>query len=215
MDTLSPMLRIIAGEFRSRLLETPPDARTTRPLPDRVRVALFSMLQGHLEGEVVVDVFAGTGSFGLEAISRGAEHAYFIERDRGALTMLRRNIDALGVAERCTVIPGDALGPAALGVIPERVHVVMMDPPYPMLEEPTTRAPILEQFARFVERLDETGYAIWRSPWPFVEHVGDEADPAERRRVEIPLEIPGAEGPETHSYGSTAVHWYMRQRGGA
>lgn len=203
------MLRIIAGEFRRRLLETPPDARTTRPLPDRVRVALFNMLSGHLEGETVVDVFAGTGSFGIEALSRGAAHAIFIERDRSVGAILRRNIETLGVLDRSTIINADALGPAALGAIPNDTHVIMVDPPYPMLNDATQRPHVYDQIARFVAKLDDTGYAIWRSPWPFMP-ARDEDDPTPSPREPIPLDIEGAEGPETHVYGSTALHWYMR-----
>ncbi len=204
------MLRIIAGEFRRRLIETPPDARTTRPLPDRVRVALFSMLSGHIEGHTVVDAFAGTGSFGLEALSRGAEHAIFIERDRSVGLLLRRNIESLAVLNRTTIISADALGPAALGVIPDGVHIIMMDPPYPMVQDPPQRERVLEQFARFVHKLDDTGYAIWRSPWPLQDTLTDPDDPKHTQREPVSLDIPGALGPETHVYASTGLHWYMR-----
>jgi 16S rRNA (guanine(966)-N(2))-methyltransferase RsmD len=204
------MLRIIAGEFRSRLLETPPDANSARPLPDRVRVALFNMLEGHYEDGAFVDVFAGTGSFGLEAISRGAERCVFIERDREVGAMLARNIEMLGAGDRATLIRADALGPAALASAPRPSHVVFFDPPYPMMTDAAKRGRVFEQFRRFVEVLDPAGFAIIRTPWPFVDHEEDPGDPERLVRVDVSLELEGVRGPETHAYGSTALHWYMR-----
>jgi len=189
------MLRIIAGEYRSRLLETPRDASTTRPLPDKVRGAMFNMLQGHIEGEAFVDVFAGVGSFGLEAISRGARECVFIERDRSVVELLRRNIESLGVGDRARIVQGDALGPAALAGMPRPTHVLLFDPPYPRMQDRERRPRVTEQFVRCAEALDEAGFALLRTPWPFEERA---------------LELAGMAGPETHAYGSTAVHWYQR-----
>ena len=91
-------MRIIAGAWRGRALQTPP-GDTTRPTADRVRQALFDMLlhapwggRATIDGARVLDVFAGTGAFGLEALSRGAAFATFIEQDRAALVALRANI---------------------------------------------------------------------------------------------------------------------------
>src|ERR1051326_7140833 len=103
-------MRIIAGEFRSRRLHTPPDDSITRPIPDRVKESLFGLMRGHCEGANVFDGFAGTGAIGLEAISRGAARCVFVEKDRDAAAMLRQNIDSLGAAERSELIIGDALG---------------------------------------------------------------------------------------------------------
>lgn len=205
-------MRIIAGEYRGRRLLSPEGKDTTRPLPDRVRVSLFNMLQNHFEGESFFDAFAGTGSFGLEAISRGAARCIFIEKDREALRVLNENIETLGATDRAEVFQGDALGPAALSRCPRPVHVVMFDPPYAMLEEPPSRKRAFDQFARLIECLDDKGFAILRTPWPFVDEVEREDTPDVFDRVVVPLAIDGAEGPETHVYGSTAVHWYMRKR---
>src|SRR5215475_7819068 len=103
-------MRIIAGEFRSRRLLTPKDDAVTRPIPDRVKESLFGLLRGHCEGAQVFDGFAGTGALGLEAISRGAGRCVFVEKDKGAAELLRRNIEALGAGDRCELILGDALG---------------------------------------------------------------------------------------------------------
>jgi 16S rRNA (guanine(966)-N(2))-methyltransferase RsmD len=202
------MLRIIAGEFRTRRIETPPDATKTRPIPDRVRTALFNMLSGHFEGELFVDAFAGTGSFGLEALSRGAEHCVFIERDREIAQIIRRNIELLGVEDRSTLLQGDALGSAAIAACPRQPHVVFFDPPYPLVTDPRTRQGVFEQFQRFINELDPTGFAILRTPHPFLEpRVEDEPAPT-KRGVDIGFE---AQGPESHAYGSTVLHWYMRR----
>jgi 16S rRNA (guanine966-N2)-methyltransferase len=89
-------VRVVAGEFKGRRLYAPRGART-RPTADRVREALFSML-GDVSGERVLDLYAGSGALGIEALSRGAESAVFVERDQRALTALRRNLEAVGAA---------------------------------------------------------------------------------------------------------------------
>jgi len=124
--------RIIGGVWRGRRL-TAPAGETTRPTADRVRQTLFDRLlhapwagRSAIEGASVLDVFAGTGAFGLEALSRGAAEAVFIERDRAALAALRANITACDAEARCRVVAGDALRPP-----PGRgCSLVFLDPPY-------------------------------------------------------------------------------------
>lgn len=203
-------MRIISGTAKGKRLHSPRDASMTRPLPDRVRTALFNMLVGHIEGEAFCDVFAGTGAFGLEALSRGASGCLFVERDKEIVDLLRRNIEDLELADRADVHHGDGLGASALSRAPRPLHVVLFDPPYAMMKDEAKRHRVFDQFARAVQMLDETGFAIIRTPWPFVEVVGEDD---QRQRVDLSLEIDGAIGPETHAYGSTAVHWYMRDRG--
>lgn len=212
-------MRIISGTLRGRRLHTPPGTDKTRPLPDRVRTALFNMLKGHYEGQSFFDAFAGTGSFGLEALSRGAARCVFVERDRGVAEILRRNIEECGVGDRAEVFHGDALGAGALSRCPAPVHVAMFDPPYALVADPARRSRVLEQFARVVERLDAGGFAILRTPWPavdIIEHETDEMDEegaplVRRERVDIDLRVAGAIGPETHAYGSTALHLFMKE----
>lgn len=198
------MLRVIAGDLKRRTIQTPPDGSTTRPLPDRVRTALFNMLVGHFEGVDVVDCFAGSGIFGIEALSRGAEHAVFIERDRGVAELLERNLRELGVWDRAELVRADALTPSALAACPRPAHIVFMDPPYPLMIDPVSRARIMDRFAELAQHLDKDGFAIIRTPWPY-----EDAD-EEGVRTPVDLEHARLEGPETHVYGSTAVHWYMR-----
>src|SRR5918997_2078096 len=98
-------MRIIAGEFRGRKL-LPPGGDVTRPVTDRVKQSLFDILTPLLDNAIVYDCFAGTGSMGLECLSRGARRAVFFEADRSAMERLRKNIATLGVADRATVRAG-------------------------------------------------------------------------------------------------------------
>jgi 16S rRNA (guanine966-N2)-methyltransferase len=123
-------MRVIAGRFGGRPLRAP-KGRVTRPTSDRVREALFSML-GDIEGAVVLDLFAGTGALGIEAISRGAAKAVFVERDGSALSALESNLAALGVERgEAEIRRGDAFG-ALRGAREgeETYDLVFIDPPY-------------------------------------------------------------------------------------
>ncbi len=123
-------LRVIAGEFRSRLLRSVP-GDDTRPTPDRLRETLFNVLAPEIAGAVFLDAYAGTGAVGIEALSRGAARAIFIERARRAVEVIRRNMAELGIAERAEVLPGKTLP------MLERVSadIVFLDPPYALERE--------------------------------------------------------------------------------
>jgi 16S rRNA (guanine966-N2)-methyltransferase len=99
-------VRVVAGELKGRRLVSPP-AATTRAATERVRESLFAMLEPTIEGARVLDLFAGAGSLGIEALSRGAAHATLVERDRNALAAIRANVDATGVAGRTRVVAAD------------------------------------------------------------------------------------------------------------
>src|SRR5438552_12136053 len=99
-------MRIIAGEFRGRKL-LPPETDVTRPITDRVKQSVFDILMPYMPDALVYDCFAGTGSMGLECLSRGAAVASFFESDRSAVERLKRNVDALGVASRVQIISRD------------------------------------------------------------------------------------------------------------
>ena len=118
-------MRVIAGTLGGRRLVVP-RGQATRPTAGRVREALFSML-GEIDGAVVLDLFAGSGALGIEALSRGAQRATFVERAPAALAALRANIAALGLGGRASVVAGDAL--AALRVA-DNYDLVFLDPPY-------------------------------------------------------------------------------------
>ncbi len=127
-------MRIIAGEFRGRTL-LPPEGDVTRPITDRVKQSLFDILAPRIEGAAAFDLFAGTGSMGLECLSRGAAFATFFDADRSALARLRRNIDAVGVAARSKVIPGDLFKWFRATDPTPAIDFAFLDPPYRFLTE--------------------------------------------------------------------------------
>lgn len=249
-------MRIIAGEFRSRRLLTPKDDQVTRPIPDRVKESLFSLLRGQCEGAAVFDAFSGTGALGLEAISRGAARCVMVEKDRDAAAMLKSNIEMLGAADRCELVIGDALGAGALARAPRPLDLAFFDPPYPLVRDPIGWKRVKAQFERVIDCLADDGFAIVRTPWPFLIETPDpnqpvpepskhrkplragkkhwrfrpdrpndmeepleeapapeESEPAAPGMIKTPgdLAFPNARGPETHVYGSMAVHLYMRK----
>ena len=119
-------MRVIAGEFRSRVLKAPV-GDSTRPTPDRLREALFNILAPRIPDAVFLDAYAGSGSVGIEALSRGAKRAVFIEKSRAALRALQENIAALGIRERCEVSSDNAS--SVITRFP--ADIVFLDPPYP------------------------------------------------------------------------------------
>jgi 16S rRNA (guanine966-N2)-methyltransferase len=120
-------MRVVAGELGGRRLVAPPGT-STRPPTDRVREAVFNSLgsAGVLDGAVVADLFAGSGAIGIEALSRGAAHCVFVERDRAALRALEENLDALDLGDRARVVTADALVAAAT----IDADIVFADPSY-------------------------------------------------------------------------------------
>lgn len=121
-------MRIIAGEWRGRKIKTPA-GDTTRPTADRTRETLFSMLNSRLGGfeELsVMDLFAGSGALGLEALSRGAKSCVFVEQDRDAVDALRENVRTLG-AKNADIRAQSVL---TMGPAPQPYDLILMDPPY-------------------------------------------------------------------------------------
>jgi 16S rRNA (guanine966-N2)-methyltransferase len=123
-------MRVIAGEFRSRRLKSIPGLET-RPTPDSLRETLFNILALRIEGAVFLDAYAGTGAVGIEALSRGARHAFFLERSRPALETIRENLASLKAEARATVVPGMAL----LTLPRHPAGIVFLDPPYELERE--------------------------------------------------------------------------------
>ncbi len=122
------VLRIIAGEFKGRRLKTP-GGRTVRPTGDRVKEAWFSILQQSIPDARVLDLFAGSGALGFEALSRGAVSVDFVETHRVSLTALKANVEALGVEDRVTIHRSDALR-FAERLQPAQYDIAFADPPY-------------------------------------------------------------------------------------
>lgn len=158
-------MRIIAGEHRGRLIDAP-TGLATRPMMDRVREAVFSSLGEAVVDVDVLDLFAGSGSLGLEALSRGARSARMVERHRATARLLRRNVETLGLHERAEVVVGDALQPSSWTSAPgealtegaltgeTRYGLVFLDPPFPLLDEGGGRSGLLRALERLREFLE-------------------------------------------------------------
>jgi 16S rRNA (guanine966-N2)-methyltransferase len=119
-------VRIIAGARKGHTIQAPP-GRGTRPTSDRVRENVFNIL-GPVDGATVLDLYAGSGAMGLEALSRGASHAVFVERDPDAVQAIEKNLDKLRL--RATVLRQDAV--AVLAAEKRKYDLVFVDPPYEM-----------------------------------------------------------------------------------
>jgi 16S rRNA (guanine966-N2)-methyltransferase len=134
-------MRIIAG-IRARSVLLGPGDNTTRPITDRVKESLFAILEARLDEAVVADLFCGTGSMGLEALSRGASHAVMIDSDKDAIERLRQNIAKLRFEDKVTVVRTDAFrygvvssGVAGASGVARLCNVVFVDPPYKLSRE--------------------------------------------------------------------------------
>lgn len=121
-------MRVIAGTARSLRLKTP-DGRDTRPTTDRIKETLFNMLQPYLGGALFVDLFSGSGGIGIEALSRGARHAYFVENEKKALSCIQENLQFTRLMDQATVLKADVLS-ALYGIHEKEADIVFMDPPY-------------------------------------------------------------------------------------
>ena len=118
-------MRVIAGRFRNRVLASV-GGTSTRPMLGRMRQTLFDILQGHIEGRVFADLYAGTGAVGIEALSRGAERAVFVESRAEAVRVIRRNLEALGVQHQ-----SDVHANAVQEVVAEiEADIFFLGPPY-------------------------------------------------------------------------------------
>ncbi|MBB6735522.1 16S rRNA (guanine(966)-N(2))-methyltransferase RsmD [Cohnella zeiphila] len=125
-------MRVISGEARGRPLKAVP-GQTTRPTTDKVKEALFSIIGPYFDGERVLDLFAGTGGLGIEALSRGAGHAVFVDANPRSVEVVRRNLEATGLASRAEVYRNDARKAIKhLERKEERFELVFLDPPYAM-----------------------------------------------------------------------------------
>ena len=153
-------MRIVAGRFAGRTL-TSPDARV-RPTAEHVRASLLDLLENEVEGARVLDLFAGTGALGLEAISRGARSADFVEFRPGSLHALKANIAALRLRERTRVFKRDAL-PFASALASASYDITFADPPYE---------------SRMLDRLIETWQRTHFSRVLAVEHAATHKLPA-------------------------------------
>jgi 16S rRNA (guanine(966)-N(2))-methyltransferase RsmD len=131
-ETFSKLMRIIAGKYRGRQLKSPPSAQT-RPTSDRLRETLFNVLAPRLEGTRFLDLCAGTGAVGIEALSRGAEHATFVDQSRRMCSLIEANTSALGIdAKKFEIVTANASDYLRRHAKkePDPFDIVFFDPPY-------------------------------------------------------------------------------------
>ncbi|MGA2443195.1 MAG: RsmD family RNA methyltransferase [Tepidisphaeraceae bacterium] len=189
-------MRIIAGQFRGRKL-LGPDTDLTRPITDRAKQSVFDALTPHLPDAIVYDLFAGTGSLGLESLSRACKHATFFESDPSALALLRKNIATLGVADRARVVRGNLFDWFAAAEKPSQLaDLIFLDPPYRFL---TDRPGDLQTLAEKIvsAHLSPTGQILFRH---------------DRRDV---LEFPMLRPTAIRDYGSMRVEFLENNPRGA
>lgn len=184
-------MRIIAGQWRGTPL-TPPPTAATRPILDHVKEALFNILGAQLAHPgtmppcTVLDLFSGTGSIGLEALSRGARHCVFVERQRATVRALTENIERLQAAEMCTILQHNAYRLAPASALPRAPYdVVFCDPPYVDVDFGPPGAPI-RKLLRALGRPDilaAEGLLVLRHPRRAVcpDEPFDAADLVDRR----------------------------------
>ena len=122
-------MRVIAGSKRRLQLKTVP-GMGTRPTTDRIKETLFNMIADEIYGKVFLDMFAGSGQIGIEALSRGASHAYFIEKDRNAIACIEDNLRSTNLMDIASILKGDYAQTLQRIPASAKVDVVFMDPPY-------------------------------------------------------------------------------------
>ena len=162
-------MRVVAGQWRSRALVRP-RTETTRPMPDRVREALFSMLgsyddtPGALPPLHVADVFAGSGSMGIEALSRGAASCRFFESNRVALDALRRNLDGLGIDSRTCVETRSAWHAACVAGEGRKFDLILLDPPYRDAYDTSAAGPVRQYLSRLALEYEDALTVLLHHP---------------------------------------------------
>ena len=122
-------MRVIAGRLRGSVIRAPA-VGVVRPTYDRVRESMFSIIEPFLDEAAVLDLFAGSGSLGIESLSRGSNRATFVEVDGNVLGVLRKNVERLGLVEQCRLIRGDALVVLRRAVPGGPFDIAFVDPPY-------------------------------------------------------------------------------------
>ena len=167
-------MRVIAGTARSLKLKTP-EGLGTRPTTDRIKETLFNMIQMSVPGSIFIDLFSGSGGIGIEALSRGAKHAYFVENAKEAIGCIQDNLVFTKFTDRATLLKQDVL--TALSLISEKeADIIFMDPPYGLsIEENVFQALAAQKYVtedtmiiveamldRDFSFLDELGFEVTR-----------------------------------------------------
>ena len=182
-------MRVIAGRARRISLKVPP--HLTRPSTDRLREALFSILQGRLQGARVLDLFAGSGALGIEALSRGAKETVFVEQSRPAARCIRENLGKVGLAEWGRVQERDAVD--YLHAAAEVFDLIMADPPYASNSSRDFASELMRD-PSLPERLSDGGMVVIE---------------VESNREE--MEAPGWQMIDCRTYGRSSILFYARE----
>ena len=181
-------MRVITGKARGVVLKTP-DGMQTRPTADRVKEALFSIIQFELPGAKVLDLFGGTGQLGIEAISRGAREAVFVDAREDACRLIRENLKRTKMEQESKVVRSDYL--EYLKRCRDTFDIILLDPPYAEV--------FLENSLKMIAEID-----IFRSGGIIV---------AERPLgKELPWELPGFTRSRDYKYGKTLLTLYRREQ---
>ena len=181
-------MRVITGKARGVVLKTP-DGNLTRPTTDRVKEALFSIIQFELPGARVLDLFGGTGQLGIEALSRGAKEAVFVDAREDACRLIRENLRRAKLEGTAKVIRSDYLD--YLKRCREKFHIILLDPPYAEI--------FLENSLKIITEIDilqSGGIIVAERP------VGKE----------LPWEFPGFSRSRDYKYGNTLLTLYRRDQ---
>ena len=181
-----PIIKITGGTYRGRSLLS---VKTTHPMGSRERLALMNALAPRLKNAAVLDAYAGTGALGIEALSRGADRAVFIEKDPAAVATLKRNLLNLGISAE--VIPG----PVEKYRSPARFDLIFADPPYPLFTPPKLRAidvthypkitPITEHLNNLIRHLRPGGLFILSHPATFAPESLSTSVPASTAKIPL------------------------------
>ena len=190
-------MRILAGKYKGRVLLPPPPKAQTRPITGRAKKSLFDTLGPYLDEAVVLDLYSGTGTMGVEALSRGAVYCIFAEKDRNVVARLRRNIEACGAGGVSDVWCGDIrlmLRPRLAG-LDRRLDIAFVDPPYADARRwdwPKAEASI---FGPLADKLADDGLVVLRTP----------------KGLELPTTIAGLTEMRTKKYGGMIITLLTRQ----
>lgn len=192
------MLHILAGRYKGRKLLAPPTSAQTRPITGAIKKSLFDIIEAWLEGALVLDLYCGTGTLGLEAMSRGAQRCCFADRDPDVLEGLRQNLRALGATEQAQIWSGDVIAKLAgwLSNLDRPVDLAFVDPPYADAESWEWSAVVDQVFAPLAKHLEAQGLLVLRLP----------------KRVEPPEDLAGLGLRRTKTQGGMTLGFYQHGR---
>ena len=179
-------MRVIAGTKKGIQLKTP-DGMATRPTADRVKEALFSIIQFELAGSVILDLFGGTGQLGIEALSRGAKRAVFVDAADKACGVIRENLKRTQLTQQATVVRSDYL--AYLKKTQDKFDIILLDPPYAEIFLENSLKTITE-----IDILQSGGIIVTERPL----------------EKDLPVEIPGFVRSKDYKYGKTLLTVYRK-----